>query len=179
MPGGARSSPPCRPLKDNATLNLYARSGLKIVMPYVSRLFIKTGIAYLVLTFVAGAVLLSLEAAGRPVPYMIEIEHGHAGFVGWLVNTVIGVAYWLLPVNRARFAETQGRYPEGRARFSFYALNVGLALRLFSEPWFSRQPSPAGSAFLYLAALLQVLGIAAFASIAWQRVFPPPLRPDI
>ncbi len=148
-------------------------------MPYVSRLFIKTGIAYLLLTFVAGAVLLSLEAAGRPAPYMIEVEHGHAGFVGWLVNTVIGVAYWLLPVNRARFAETQGRYPERRARFSFYALNVGLALRLLSEPWFSRQPGPAGSALLYLAALLQVMGIAAFASIAWHRVFPPPLRPDI
>lgn len=148
-------------------------------MPYVSRLFIKTGIAYLVLTFVAGAVLLSLEAASRPAPFIIEVEHGHAGFVGWLVNTVIGVAYWLLPVNRARFAETQGRYPERRARFSFYSLNVGLGLRLLAEPWFSLQPSATGSALLYLAALLQVAGIAAFASIAWQRVFPPPLRPDI
>ena len=69
-------------------------------MPYVSRLFIKTGIAYLVVTFVAGAVMLSLEALGHPVPFIIGIEHGHAGFIGWLVNMVIGVAYWLLPANR-------------------------------------------------------------------------------
>ncbi len=147
-------------------------------MPYVSRLFIKAGITYLVLTFIAGATLLSFEAAGRPAPYVIAVEHGHAGFVGWLVNMVIGVAYWLLPANRARFPQTQGRYPELLARFSFYSLNIGLALRLLGEPWFTLQPSAAGSTLLYIAAFLQLLGIGAFAWIAWQRVFPPPLRPD-
>ena len=148
-------------------------------MPYVSRLFIKAGIAYLVLTFIAGALLIMLEAAGRPVPFVIAIEHGHAGFVGWLVNMVIGVAYWLLPANRARFPQTQGRYPERLARFSFYALNTGLALRLLDEPWFTFQPSSAGAGLLYVAAFLQLFGIGAFAWIAWQRVFPPPLRPTI
>lgn len=148
-------------------------------MPYTSRLFIKTGVAYLIVSFAAGAVFLSLEAFGRPVSYVYTIEHGHAAFVGWLVNTVIGVALWLLPANRARFPRTQGRYPEWLARTSFYALNVGLAMRLIGEPCFSASPSEEGTSLLVVAAVLQVLGIVAFGWIAWQRVFPPPLRPDV
>lgn len=65
-------------------------------MPLVARLFVRAGIVYLVLTFVAGAILLCLEAFGRPAPFVASIEHGHMGFVGWLVNTVAGVALWLL-----------------------------------------------------------------------------------
>jgi hypothetical protein len=72
-------------------------------VPFVPRLFVKAGIVYLMLTFLLGAVLLGLEAAGRPMPFIIGIEHGHMGFVGWLVNTVIGVALWLLPLNRKAF----------------------------------------------------------------------------
>ncbi len=147
-------------------------------MPYVSRLFIKTGIAYLVLTFVAGAVLLWLEAIGRPAPFIVEVEHGHAGFVGWLVNTVIGVAYWLLPANRGRFPQTQGRYPETLARVSFYALNAGLLMRLFGEPFFTA-PKTLVAGVLQVSAVLQVAGVASFAWIAWQRVFAPPLRPHV
>lgn len=147
-------------------------------MPYVSRLFLKTGIAYLLLTFLAGAALLSLEAFGHPAPFIIEIEHGHAGFVGWLVNTVIGVAYWLLPVNRARFPQTQGRYPERLARASFYMLNAGLIARLVGEPLLA-SGSGIVRGVVVAAAVLQVAAIIAFAVIAWQRVFAPPLRPDV
>lgn len=148
-------------------------------MPYVSRLFVKTGIVYLLLTFVGGAVLLSLEAFGHPAPPIVGVEHGHAGFVGWLVNTVIGIAYWFLPLNRARFPSAQGRYPEPLALASYYALNVGLAVRLVCEPWYSFHMTAVGSALLVASAILQMLGIAAFAWIAWHRVFPPPLRPDV
>lgn len=148
-------------------------------MPYVSRLFLKTGIAYLVLTFAFGATLLVLEAVGRPAPFIAEVEHGHAGFVGWLVNMVIGIAYWLLPVNRAKFPQAQGRYPEGLARGSFYLLNAGLVARLAVEPWVVEQPSVSGSALLVAAAVAQLAGIAIFGWIAWQRVFAPPLRPNI
>ncbi|MGH7737186.1 MAG: hypothetical protein ACREMP_04890 [Candidatus Tyrphobacter sp.] len=148
-------------------------------MPFVPRLFLKTGIVYLALTFVLGAVLLVLEALGRPVPFVIAIEHGHMGFVGWLVNTVIGVALWLLPLNRIAFPQEQGRYPEGLARASYVMLNVGLPLRLVVEPIFSAAPSPPARALLVLSAILQVFAILIAGSIAWRRVFPPPLRPNV
>jgi hypothetical protein len=38
------------------------------------------------------------------------------------VNTVIGIAYWLLPVNRAKFAETQGALPRTSRAFFFLFL---------------------------------------------------------
>ncbi len=148
-------------------------------MPFVARLFLKTGIIYLALTFLAGAVLLSLEAVGRPVPFIIGIEHGHMGFVGWLVNTVIGVALWLLPLNRKAFPETQGRYPEFAARAAYSSLNVGLILRIVVEPLFVAQQAPIESGLLISSAILQLAGIAIVAWIAWNRVFAPPLRPSV
>lgn len=148
-------------------------------MPFVPRLFIKTGIAYLGLTFLLGAVLLALEAVGRPAPFIIGIEHGHMGFVGWLVNTVVGVALWLLPLNRKAFPETQGRYPQVRARVAFFILNAGLLLRLFVEPLHASHPTVATAVGLFLASILQLGGVAIVAWIAWQRVYAPPLRPDV
>lgn len=148
-------------------------------MPFVPRLFVKTGIIYLALTFLLGAVLLSLEAVGDSAPFVIGIEHGHMGFVGWLVNTVIGVALWLLPLNRKAFPQTQGRYPEAAARAAFVLLNVGLVLRLFVEPVFTAHATVLASAALIAAAVLQFSGIAIVAWIAWHRVFAPPLRSTV
>lgn len=148
-------------------------------MPFVPRLFVKAGILYLALTFLLGAVLLSLEAAGHPPPFIVGIEHGHMGFVGWLVNTVIGVALWLLPLNRSAFPQTQGRYPEAPARASFAMLNVGLPLRLIVEPIHAAAPTPVTRALLLFSALLQLAAVVIVAWIAWQRVYPPPLRPEV
>lgn len=148
-------------------------------MPFAARLFVKTGIAYLVVTFVAGAILLIMKAVGHPAPFSVSVEHGHAGFVGWLVNTVIGIALWLLPLNRERFPEAQGRYPEGAVRVAYFALNLGLLARLLCEPWFDATNSAAAGVLLVLGALAQLLGIATAAWVLWQRVFPPPLRRDL
>lgn len=124
-------------------------------MPLVARLFLRTGIVYLALTFVAGAVLLILEAVGKPAPLIIGVEHGHMGFIGWLVNTVIGVALWLLPLNRKTFPQNQRRYPEFAARAAFVLLNVGLPLRLIVEPMYAADPSSALSFLLIVSAVLK------------------------
>jgi len=143
-------------------------------MPYQSRLFVKTGLICLALSFVLGAVLLLLEAAGRPVPYVIAIEHGHLGEVGWLVNIVIGIALWMLPLNRERFPATAGRYPSALVYACFCLLNGGLALRLLAEPWFQLAGRPPLAALaLALSALAQPAAIALFVYIAWQRVRAP------
>ena len=148
-------------------------------MPFVPRLFLKTGLIYLALTFLVGAILLTLEALGRPIPFVIGIEHAHMGFIGWLVNTVIGVALWLLPLNRRAFPETQGRYPETLAKIAFVLLNVGLILRLAIEPAYVMNPAAWEPTTLIAAAAAQVAAIAIVAWIAWKRVFAPPLRPEV
>ena len=148
-------------------------------MPLVARLFLRTGIIYLALTFIAGAVLLVLEAVGTPAPFVVSVEHGHMGFVGWLVNTVLGVALWLLPLNRKAFPATQGRYPEFAARAAFVLLNVGLPMRLIVEPLHVTHASTATSVLLVVSAVLQVGAILTVAWIVWRRIYPPPLRPDV
>ena len=142
-------------------------------MPLVARLFIKTGIVYLVLAFVLGAVLLVREASGRTTPFIIGVEHSHMAFVGWLVNTVVGVALWLLPLNRRAFPTNQGRYPRFAAGGAYLMLNAGLALRLIIEPLHVSAATPVTRVLLVLAAVLQVAAIAVVGWIVWHRVFPP------
>lgn len=148
-------------------------------MPFVARLFVKTGIVYLGLTFAVGGVLLTLQALGHAAPFIITVEHGHMGFVGWLVNTVVGIALWLLPLNRAAFPSTQGRYPERLAIAAFALLNAGLAIRLFFEPLATFHPSAIATGLLVVSAVAQVAGVAIVAWIAWKRIYAPPLRPQV
>jgi hypothetical protein len=143
-------------------------------MPFESRLFIKTGAVYLVLTFIVGAVLLALAAIDRPAPFIVSVEHGHMGFVGWLVNMVIGVAFWMFPLDRERFPEMQGRYPSRAPLLCYYLLNIGLVMRLVLEP--AAQLSSARNVLAIPVAasgVLQLLAIFIFVGIIWHRTRGP------
>ena len=143
-------------------------------MPFESRLFVKTGMIYLVLTFAAGAVLAAMEAAGHPAPFIIAVEHGHAGFVGWLVNVVIGMALWMFPLDRERYPETKGRYRSNDVMWCYALLNVGLPMRVVSESWLNlADGGTAVKAALVLSGVLQFAAIAVFAAIVWSRVRQP------
>ncbi len=143
-------------------------------MPSESRWFVKVGLLYLLVTFVAGSVLLTGEALGHRAPYIFGVEHAHLGTVGWLVNIVIGIALWLLPLNRQRFPSTQGRYPPGAVLACFALLNGGLLTRVVAEPWYVLAGQPFAAAMLLLvASLAQTIAIVLFVAIAWQRVRAP------
>lgn len=143
-------------------------------MPLESRLFVKIGLAYLMLTFILGSVMLVFEALHHPVPYVFAIEHAHLGTVGWLVNIVIGIALWMLPLNRQRFPSAQGRYPTRAVILCFALLNVGLLMRLVCEPWYQLGgQSFSAATLLVISAVAQLIGIFIFVIIAWQRVRAP------
>ena len=143
-------------------------------MPIEARWFVKAALLYLALTFIVGSILLTLEALGHSVPYVFAVEHAHLGTVGWLVNIVIGIALWLLPLNRVRFPSTQGRYPPGAVVTCFLLLNGGLLARLIAEPWYQLGGRPlAASVLLVTASVAQPVAIVVFVAIAWQRVRAP------
>ena len=143
-------------------------------MPYESRIFVKTGIVYLVLTFAVGAALLIFRSAGVHIPFIIEVEHGHLGFVGWLVNMVIGVAFWMFPLDRARYADMQGRYPARAPLVCYYLLNIGLAARVIVEPWQQLgQLNGSWAWLLGLSGLMQLGAILIFVAVVWHRTRGP------
>ena len=143
-------------------------------MPLETRRFAKTALVFLFLTFAAGTVLTFVRGAGIAVPAIIGVEHAHLGSVGFLVNIVIGIALWMLPLDRERFPHTQGRYPLAAPALCWWMLNGGLVIRVVVEPWqqLTNPSSAALSALLDAAALSQLAAIAIFAGIAWHRIRP-------
>ncbi|MGH7661371.1 MAG: hypothetical protein ACRENA_10730 [Vulcanimicrobiaceae bacterium] len=143
-------------------------------MPLETRRFAKTALVFLFLTFAAGTALTFAHGAGIAVPAIIGVEHAHLGTVGFLVNIVIGIALWMLPLDRERFPQTQGRYPIVAPALCWWMLNGGLVVRLIAEPLQQLQfPSSVGlSGLLDAAAVAQLVAIAIFAGIAWHRIRP-------
>lgn len=140
-------------------------------MPFESRLFVKTSLVALALAFLWGAAMALAEAFGVRFPAIWAVEHAHLAFVGWLVNVVIGIALWMLPLARDRYPETAGRYP-ARAPVIVYALlNGGLVVRILAEP--ALDTGRFAHAALAASALAQLAAIVLFAFVAWHRVRGP------
>ena len=147
-------------------------------MPYESRIFVKAGIVYLLLTFALGAAMLAAQSMGVRIPFVVEVEHGHLGFVGWLVNVVMGVALWMFPLDRERFPETQGRYPVAAPLWCFYLLNCGLIVLVIVEPWLQLSDPTgaarfAGSMLLATSGIAQLAAVVIFVAIVWIRTRGP------
>lgn len=123
---------------------------------------------------IGGAMLTDRALPGQWVLWMAP-SHAHMLFVGWFLQFVIGVAYWLLP--RKRTPERPLGYPERIAYAAAIALNLGLALRVVAEP---AERTGWGNgltlALLAAAALLQVGAVLTFALHLWPRVGPRQIR---
>jgi hypothetical protein len=139
-------------------------------MPSESLLFVRTSLIALALAFVWGAVMTTGEALGIAFPVMWPVEHAHLAFVGWLVNLVIGIAWWMLPLNRARFPDTAGRYPRWAPLTVWILLNAGLIARIVAEPALA---SPLARPMLIAGGIAQAAAILLFAACAWLRVRAP------
>lgn len=140
-------------------------------MPFESQLFVKTALVALVVAFVWGAWMALEESLARPIDPVWAIEHAHVAFVGWLVNMVIGFAIWLLPLNRERFPDTQGRYFRWMPPSIYLLLNGGLIARIVSEP--ASVHSAIARAILGASAVSQLCAILLFVALAWLRTRPP------
>jgi hypothetical protein len=142
-------------------------------MPLESRLFVKTSLVYLVVTFAVGAGLAVARACGIGLPGVVNVIHAHLGFVGWLANIVVGIALWMLPLNRARFPQTQGRYPPSAPYVCYALLNGGLLLRAITEPWLDVRGGTVAAVLFAISGIAQLAGIVIFVAIAWLRVRAP------
>jgi len=101
-------------------------------MPTLSRWFIKSGLIYFVLSLLLGIGLkvqpevtfFSLLAYFTPVYY-------HLLVIGWITQIIMGVSHWMFP----RFSKENPRGYELPGWLAFACLNLGLIMRIFSEPF--------------------------------------------
>jgi hypothetical protein len=131
---------------------------------------VKTSFCWMLFGFVLGALMLVDHLIAGNWRGWFQPSHGHALFVGWFVQFVIGIAFWLLP--RKRLPELPLGYGEHRAFVALACLNVGLAFRMIAEPFFRMANDAAWIDWmLAVSAILQVTAIAIFVSQMWPRVY--------
>ena len=90
----------------------------------------------------------------------------HLITVGWLTQLIFGIGHWMFP--KASLDRPRGN--ERIMWFVFFALNLGLALRVLGEPLLAQQNGWLPGLVLVASASLQWLAVAGFVVNSWGRV---------
>jgi len=136
-------------------------------MPILARTFIKTSFIYLGIALVLGILLAGQSVWNLPlIIASLFPQYVHLLTVGWLTLLIFGVAYWMFP----KYSMEHIHGSEQLSWAAYILLNLGLVVRLVSEPLSQHPPIVVWSSLLVLSALLQWLGGMAFIINAWKRV---------
>ncbi|MEX2162515.1 MAG: hypothetical protein WD751_11485 [Anaerolineales bacterium] len=131
-------------------------------MPKFSIWAIRFALAYLLLGFTLGALLLINKAVPfHPTIWGLLPLHIEFLLMGWIVQLVFAVGYWIFP--RFTFEPKRGR--QGLAWLALLFLNAGIGTNTVAA--FSAEPS-----WQLIGRALEVAAVAAFASQLWYRVKP-------
>jgi len=131
-------------------------------MPQPTRAFVKASLIYLLFGLSAGI----LQQINWPLPLHLFPTYLHLLTFGWLSQLIFGVALWMFPA----YTREQPRGPLWLGWSTFFALNLGMLLRLLFEPLQSIRPTPLGESMLIVSAVLQwIAGLTFFMSI-WPRI---------
>jgi FtsH-binding integral membrane protein len=131
-------------------------------MPKLSYWFIRTALIYFLLGFTLGALLLAQK--GFPfAPWLWRWRQAHIEFLllGWTVQLVLGVAFWILP----RFQTSRGNVQ--LAWLAYFLLNTGILLVVLT-PVIPLPPITAVA-----GRVAEVAAASSFVLHGWSRVKPP------
>ncbi len=131
-------------------------------MPTITRWFVKTSLALLVLALGLG---IYQQIPGAPQSGLFPV-YLHLLTFGWLTQLIFGIAIWMLP----KFTSERPRGYEWVNWLTYISLNAGLVLRAIFEPLQGASVLAWSGAALMVAALLQWLAGVSFAAQAWFRV---------
>ena len=131
---------------------------------------VKTSLIWMLAGFVLGGLMLVDHLVPGNWRAWLQPTHGHMLFVGWFVQFVIGIAFWLLP--RKRVPELPLGYGEHKAFTGLALLNTGLALRVIAEPFYrSREDGTWVDWMLAGSSIFQVVAIVIFVTQMWPRIY--------
>lgn len=136
-------------------------------MPTLTRWFVKTAMLYFLSGFTLGGCLLAMTGQQHQAAVsVLRPEYWHLLLVGWLMQLIFGVAYWMFP--SAPGERSQGSPILGW--LTYLTLNGGLLLRVIIEPWHSLRPQAGLGWLLVPAAVLQVTAGWTFVVSIWHRI---------
>ena len=130
-------------------------------MPPLTTWYTRSALLHLLLGFTFGALMLANKGIPfNPLLWRLRAAHIELLLLGWLVQLVLGVAYWIVP----RFWVQPPRGNRFGAYLAFGLLNLGVWLvalqTLFGLP----------SLLAFLGRLAEAGAAVAFASHIWPRV---------
>lgn len=136
-------------------------------MPFLTRLFIKTSLVYLLLALLASW-LLSAQTAGFVPVWLLGLfpVTVHLFVLGWVTQLIFGIVYWMFP----KYTQEKPRGSAALAWITYVTLNLGLVLRTAGEPLNAARPAALSGWLLAVSALLLWLSGAVFVANTWQRV---------
>lgn len=136
-------------------------------MPTLTRLYVKTGLAYFVAALAVGALVALRPWLPATIPVAVLTPlYFHLFMVGWVLHLIIGVAEWMFP----RWSREQPRGPTTVSILAYAALNLGLLVRVVAEPAHTLTGAPLWAGGLVVSALAQWVGGAAIVYSLWPRV---------
>ncbi len=131
-------------------------------MPLISRTFIKAGMVFFALSLLAG-VLMEFDAVSFPglMPLF-----WHMLMVGWITQIIFGVSIWMFPGRNRE----EGFKAQKWGWLTFIFLNLGLLLRMVSEPIVVTSTFELWKFLLVLSALLQFSAGLTYLIEMWPRI---------
>ncbi len=131
-------------------------------MPLITRSFIKSGLVFFLISLVIGVLtqIESLKFAG------ITPLFWHTLTVGWITQIIMGVSMWMFPGRNKEESFSNQKW--GWMAFMF--LNVGLGLRVISEPLLFIFQTETWNSILAISAAFQFVGVSSYVWEIWPRV---------
>ncbi|MDX1618587.1 MAG: hypothetical protein R3224_07355 [Balneolaceae bacterium] len=132
-------------------------------MPIQSVLMIRASLIYLLAVFGLGGLMLANKAVDLHPSFISFTQiHIELGLFGWLLQFIMGTAYWMLP----RYLKGPKRGNNAIAWFMVVLLNGGIGIYLLSLlGLFSDYGLLAGRC-------MELLAVACFIVLHWNRVVP-------
>jgi hypothetical protein len=134
-------------------------------MPELSRWYIKLSFIWLLLALSLSILQLLPGVQSNPVLQSAAPLRFHFLMVGWVMQLIFGVMYWMFP-------KASAERPRGRGGWNwaaFILLNTGLLLRGLTEPLLFEGPSVVGI-LLAISGFVQWMAVVIFTIEAWPRL---------
>jgi heme/copper-type cytochrome/quinol oxidase subunit 1 len=133
------------------------------------RLFIKTGIAFLIAGLsLGGFLLVRRELYGKFAEPHLASAHAHAVQVGFVMFMILGVALWLFP----RAAKDDARYRPELITLSYWILTAATAARFAAEAARAWSGHSVLRWIVVLGGFGQIAGLLLYFWTMWPRVRP-------